>query len=128
MEMMNINNIEITRDQARAILPFLKSGELTDEAKDVVDFLELALAAPEFEEVDGIPTWAIYYLEYGDDVGLEDGEQEMIEDFLRSNHYRFSSVKDPDDFSFDNYPQFGKPCNTCTCYFESVKDKEKDGK
>ena len=57
----------------------------------------------------------------GGDPSLEEDEEQMIKDFLEDNHYRFSSVKNEDESSFDSYPQFGKACNTCTCYFEIVK-------
>ena len=134
MEMMNINNIEITRNQAKDIAILLRELRPTADSgragmiDTLLEFLDRAVSAPEFEEVDGIPTWALYYLEYGEDDSLTDTEAEDIKEFLEDNHYRFSSVKDPDDYSFDNYPQFGEACNTCTCYFEIVKDKESDGK
>lgn len=132
MEMMNINNIEITRDQAKDIAILLRELRPTADSgragmiDTLLEFLDRAVSAPEFEEVDGIPTWAIYYLEYGEDDDLTDTEIEEIRDFLEENHYRFSSEKDPDDYSFDWHPQFGKPCNTCTCIFEIVKDKENE--
>ena len=66
MEMTNINNIEITRDEASEIIKALEDQQsLSDKSKRILDFLKRAVKAPEFDEVEGIPTWAIYYLKYG---------------------------------------------------------------
>ena len=122
MELTNINNIEITRDNASEIIKVLEDQQsLSDKSKQILEFLKRAVKAPELEEVDGIPTWAIYYLEYGEDSDLGENDREMIEDFLKSNHYKFSSVKYSDGSPFDSHPQFGNACSTCTCYFEIMK-------
>ena len=121
MEKLNINNIEITRDEANAIIGALKDRrDLGEEAGKALEHLEWAVKVPLFDEVEGIPNWSLYYLEYGEDDSLEEDERAMIDEFLEDNHYRFSSVKDGDEdgYAFDRYPQFGKACDTCTCYFE----------
>lgn len=119
MEKDYINSIEITRDEARVVIKALEGQKNpSDESRKVLEFLKRAVEAPMFDEVEGIPTWAISYLEYGEDDTLEEDERSMIDEFLEDNHYRFSSVRAEDDCVFDRCPQFGKPCNTCTCYFE----------
>lgn len=123
MEMTNINNIEITRDEAAEIIKALEGQRnLSDESKRILKYLRRAVKAPMTDEVEGIPTWAIYYLEYGEDADIGENEREMIEDFLKSNHYRFSSVKYSDGSPFDSHPQFGNACSTCTCYFKIVPE------
>lgn len=127
MEKSNINSIEITRDEAGTIIKALEGqGDLPDEAKTVLEFLKRAVEAPTLDEVEGVPTWAIHYLEYGEDDSLEEDERAMIDEFLEDKHYRFSSVKDGDDHRFEACPQFGWACDTCTCYFEILKDGEDD--
>ena len=128
MEKDNINSIEITRDEAGVIIKVLEGQKKpSDESRRILEFLKRAVEAPMFDEVEGIPTWALYYLEYGEDDSLEEVERMMIDEFLENNHYRFSSVKDEDDRVFDRCPQFGEPCDTCTCYFEVLPKGENDG-
>ena len=125
--MHNINDIEITRYEAGLLIKILEDQwNLSDEAEKVLEFLKRATEAPVLDEVESVPTWALEYLEYGEDDSLEENERRMIDEFLKDNRYKFSSVKDGDGCEFDAYPLFGKACSTCTCYFEVLKTRKDD--
>jgi len=78
------------------------------------------------ETIEGVPSWAIYYLEYGEDPTLTDEERKMIDGWvegLREEGYRLIAPIDGTKEDFDNFPAFGLPCTT-ESYSAEVVGKE----
>lgn len=74
---------------------------------------------PKLVTTEYVPEWAICYLEYGEPSGLQDDEQEEIDEWLHSNfangfvcEYFWDDVNE-----FDTHPLFGKPCRTIKTNF-----------
>lgn len=69
-----------------------------------------------------VPTWTLSYLINGDETGLEFGEKEMIEDWLKREG--ILEVLCPEDADNESYftwmPPFGLACNVvdCECVLE----------
>lgn len=61
-----------------------------------------------------IPDYALSYLVNGDASGLEDGEQEELDDWYKQ--MRVISIEPTNKHNeFDNNPEFGLPCATTEC-------------
>lgn len=79
------------------------------------------------ETIEGVPTWAIYYLEYGEDPTLTDDDRKMIDGWvegLRAEGYRLiAPVGEESRVEFDSLPAFGLPCAT-ESYSAEVVGKE----
>lgn len=69
-----------------------------------------------------IPTWSLCYIINGDESGLEFGEKEMIDDWMKNNG--ILGVFCPDDIDneqyFTSFPPFGLACEVveCECVLE----------
>lgn len=73
-------------------------------------------------ELFPVPTWTLNYLINGDETGLEFGEKDMIENWMkREGILEVLCPEDPDNDSyFTHYPPFGLACNVvdCECVLE----------
>lgn len=66
------------------------------------------------ETYDGIPEWAIYYLEYGESDCLTDDEVNTLDEFTKENFPNgYTMDVQWDEYrEFDTHPAFGLPCKT----------------
>lgn len=73
-------------------------------------------------ELIPVPTWALCYLINGDETGLEFGEKEMIDDWLkREGILNVIPTDDPEGHTyFTHFPPFGLGCDVeeCECVLE----------
>ena len=79
---------------------------------------------PRFRQIEGIPTWALYALEYGmdEDATLSDEDRSDLDAFLagmEARHLRYVAAYTEND-GFTPYPLFGLACDTFTGTFEVV--------
>jgi len=73
--------------------------------------------------IDGIPSWAIPYFEYGYEACLPDEDVALIEKWQKENkNLMYLGVAD--ELGFDPYPCFGKACDTYSCRFEILPKKK----
>ena len=68
------------------------------------------------EEIDtvNLPSWAITYIEYGDNTNLTDDEEREINDWLAEYEGQYDNITfsygEADEFNTS--PAFGLPCST----------------
>lgn len=77
--------------------------------------------------VRGIPQWATYYIEYGEQGDLTDGDVETVDRYLaslREEGYRLLSPIDGTEEGFNVWPAFGLPCSTVDYEAEVVGKEE----
>lgn len=68
------------------------------------------------EKVKKVPAWAICYIQYGDDSGLEPGDKKLVDDWidhlLRVEGLRLICPIEGSESEFEPYPAFGGACGT----------------
>lgn len=75
------------------------------------------------EEIEGIPSWAIPWFEYGydADVNYSVEDMAMIRAWQQDNpNLRYLSCGESE--GFNRYPAFGPACGTYTCTFENISN------
>ena len=124
-----LNDISFSRDEARRLLAHLKTLLHTTPApadrQDVealMDYIRRCLEQPELEEVEDVPRWAIFWLEDGEDPDLTEEETDEIKEWMEDNHYAGMRSCNLEEYSFCDFPQFGKACEVVTCVFEKKNE------
>lgn len=71
------------------------------------------------EEVEGIPSWAIPWFEYGCEANLPEEDVDLIKAWMKENpQLRFMSCGESE--GFNSCPAFGLACDTYTRTFEKM--------
>lgn len=66
----------------------------------------------------GIPEWAIYYMEYGEDDNLTEEEMDEIDDYMEEEGL-YSLVQVSEDKYFCSRPAFGLSTDCYDCWFDA---------
>ena len=70
---------------------------------------------PDCERVEDVPDWAVNYLMYGDDSGLDEEDLEEVDAWMKANGYSdLVDTEEGTENEFCSYPAFGKACATVT--------------
>ena len=69
------------------------------------------------KSIEPIPVWALSSIINGDDMGLEDEDIRLIQEWFETTG--FDDIALPKDCNyheyFTHYPAFGKPCDCVDC-------------
>lgn len=91
----------------------IKSDYTDKETGEIVE-------SREFIEYDDIPTWAIYYMMYGDDEGLTEEDKEMVDKWMeREELGELVDVVD-EESHFTYHPEFGLGADCERCVFRHI--------
>ena len=75
--------------------------------------------APVFRVVEKIPDWAIVYMMYGDESGLDEEDVKLVDIWMKKNGLKsLVGVEDDSYDDFSAHPAFGLPCATVTGIFQ----------
>lgn len=94
-----------------------ESGLYDEQLPDtpVDDDAEEESLPPDCERAENVPDWAVNYLMYGDDSGLDEEDLATVNAWMDENGYSdLVSTEDGTENEFSNTPAFGKPCGTVT--------------
>ena len=67
---------------------------------------------------EDFPNWSLSYLINGDASGLSEEGKKMCDEWYNSTHPLYIETTDDED-AFNEYPLFGKPCDTTACLFKT---------
>lgn len=77
--------------------------------------------------MEGIPSWAVCYIEYGERNDLSDEEVAMVDKYLEDlckEGYQLLCPKEDAEEEFNWHPAFGLPCSTVDYDAEVVGKEE----
>lgn len=63
--------------------------------------------------IQNVPQWAVAYIVYGDDSGIDDDEKMAVDAFLdelHGNEWRIGDIVEDSEKEFCRYPAFGDDC------------------